>query len=68
MGEDIERWFTRSKARACGEKQRYADEQEARHAAYFVRLHHGERLAPYLCPFCRQWHLGHSDGDRRRRG
>jgi hypothetical protein len=61
MGDDIERWFTRSKRRACGEKQRYADEQEAREAAYLVRLHTGERLSPYRCAFCRQWHLGHSD-------
>jgi hypothetical protein len=61
MAEDIERWFARSKARACGEKQRYADEQEALQAAYLVKLNHGERLSPYRCPFCREWHLGHSD-------
>lgn len=64
MPGDIEHWFSRNKARACGEKQRYADEQEAQQAAYFVRLHHGERLSPYHCPYCRRWHLGHSSGER----
>jgi hypothetical protein len=65
MARDIERWFSDSRARACGEKQRYADEQEARQAAYLVRLHHNERLSPYECPFCRQWHLGHGGAARR---
>jgi hypothetical protein len=60
VGDDIEQWFARSKRRACGEKQRYADEREALEAAYFVRLHSGERLSAYRCPFCRYWHLGHA--------
>lgn len=57
---DIERWFARRRERSCGEKVRYETEREALDRAYVIRLQTGERLAPYECPFCRTWHLGHS--------
>jgi hypothetical protein len=60
MAADIEQWFERRRATACGDKQRYVDESEARQAAYLARLHSRERLSVYQCEFCRQWHLGHS--------
>jgi hypothetical protein len=60
MAKDIEQWFDRRKASACGSKQRYAEESEARQAAYLARLHSRERLSVYRCEFCHEWHLGHA--------
>jgi hypothetical protein len=60
MPRDIEQWFAQRKAAACGSKQRYAEESEARQAAYIAQLHSRERLSVYRCEFCHQWHMGHA--------
>ena len=45
--------------RRCGTKRGFASEQLARNAVFLIRRETGNRMEPYRCPFCRQWHIGH---------
>jgi rubrerythrin len=55
---DIERWFTETRRRQCGEKVRHATEAEARREAELLSQEHGKPFAVYRCPWCGQWHVG----------
>ena len=45
--------------RTCGSKAAYVSRGEARTLARHGRRADGQ-VAPYRCPFCDLWHLGHS--------
>lgn len=48
----------RIRRRQCGHKRRYADAIAAGNVARYFR-HQGQHLAPYRCPWCGWWHIGH---------
>jgi len=48
----------RIRRRSCEGKKVYIRE-EAKEAAYSVSRKSAEKLVPYHCRFCRQWHIGH---------
>lgn len=42
----------------CGRKRRYTSRRYAKQAAK-RHYRHADRVRPYACAFCGQWHLGH---------
>jgi hypothetical protein len=47
--------------RRCESKQRYADREEALHAAIAAnRREKSVWIVPYACHFCGGWHIGHA--------
>lgn len=47
----------------CERKKRHATYEDARRAAQ--RTKSAEQLAPYSCPYCDGWHVGHMRKSRR---
>lgn len=43
---------------ACHGKSAYSNHGQAMHRAKRARDKYEERLVPYHCPICHQWHLG----------
>lgn len=61
------RRYRPTRARACTGKQAHADRSAALAQLYSLRRADGAvRMAPYQCPFCTQWHIGHQPGSRAR--
>lgn len=55
MAASVKKTAEQIRADVCGDKVRHAGPRDARMHA--VRL--GRPLAPYRCPFCQKWHVGH---------
>ena len=59
----IEDWFERERGRGrererqCREKRVFTSEAEARAVAAADRAQYGDRLYPYRCEICGDWHL-----------
>lgn len=45
--------------KACGSKQRYASQHEAKLAIKSCEAHGSPKLFTYRCPYCDGWHLTH---------
>lgn len=50
------------RARVCGDKRAHAVNADARKHADELNAKHGDHAAPYRCPFCHRWHVGHTPG------
>ena len=59
----LERWYTQTRRRECGQKVRHATEAEARREAELLAQEHGGRFQAYRCPWCGHWHVGSRDRD-----
>lgn len=46
--------------RMCGEKKRYPTRKDAKRAREQIIQRFKNRMGVYRCPFCREYHLGHS--------
>ena len=44
--------------RTCGVKTRHPTEEMARREQQSIRDRTGDKVHPYLCPFCHYWHVG----------
>lgn len=47
--------------RVCGDKHRYATQDEAMRAAWSYQARLGGKVWPYRCSWCGQWHYGHKE-------
>ena len=45
--------------KSCQGKKAFPSIEKARYAAYLRSKKSGEKIVPYRCRFCRQWHIGH---------
>jgi rubrerythrin len=55
---DIERWFTETRRRECGDKVRHDTQEDARREAELLSRVHGGGFSVYRCPWCGCWHVG----------
>ncbi|MFI6639974.1 hypothetical protein [Streptomyces sp. NPDC050504] len=54
-----------TRARACTGKHAHRDRAAAlAQIASLRRMDGAVRMAPYRCPYCRHWHVGHLPGSR----
>lgn len=54
----------RQRRNQCAGKIRHRLREDAEYAAYLLRRDKGLLLRAYRCRFCRQWHLGHTTGQK----
>lgn len=43
----------------CGHKQKHVSQGKAEAAARSHEQRFGDKVVPYLCRFCKSWHVGH---------
>jgi hypothetical protein len=48
---------------ACLGKRRYFTRAIAKRESSRIRREGGDKLRPYQCRYCQQWHLGHRPGE-----
>jgi hypothetical protein len=53
--------------RSCEGKTAYPSIDKARYAAHLASKRSSEKIVPYRCEFCRQWHIGHPPARVQRR-
>jgi len=45
--------------RGCGQKHRYATQEDAMRAAWSLQARFGGLATPYRCKWCHFYHIGH---------
>ena len=51
--------------RKCQNKKVFSTKKDAGIAVSSLYQKNGNILHPYMCPFCKKWHVGHTPGGRK---
>lgn len=49
--------------KACTSKNTYYSKEQAEETALFIRAEYQEKVYPYECQYCDNWHIGHKFTD-----